>query len=178
MPAGPFERNSRALAGLAGYSRDCLQALRNATGLRYDNLGARHPAVRHQPGGFRGACASRRVDARLRRHPRGQDRCRVHPRSSPHSANSKEPVLGGMYESRDESGDAYKFTGELARLAQGQGVQFRSMAKVEGHRVGGRPCGFGPRRRERVEADAYVVSLGSYSPLLLRPLGSASRSIR
>jgi D-amino-acid dehydrogenase len=35
---GRFERNTRALAGLAQYSRDCLRALREKTGLRYDEL--------------------------------------------------------------------------------------------------------------------------------------------
>jgi len=33
---GRFERSSRALAALAGYSRDCLQALRRDTGIQYD----------------------------------------------------------------------------------------------------------------------------------------------
>src|SRR4029078_3963619 len=37
LPA-PFERNCRALAGLAQYSRDCLRELRETSGLRYDHL--------------------------------------------------------------------------------------------------------------------------------------------
>ncbi len=35
---GRFERNCRVLAGLAGFSRQCLRALREQTGLRYDSL--------------------------------------------------------------------------------------------------------------------------------------------
>src|SRR5688572_3932975 len=33
---GRFERNCRALAGLAAYSQDCLRALRDSTGIQYD----------------------------------------------------------------------------------------------------------------------------------------------
>ena len=35
---GRFERNCRALAGLAAYSRDCLRELRTSAGLQYDQL--------------------------------------------------------------------------------------------------------------------------------------------
>jgi len=89
----------------------------------------------------------------------------------PALAHSGEPVLGGVFEPRDESGDAYKFTAGLARLAQTKGVRFRTAANVAAIEASGGRVAAVRLGNERVEADAYVVSAGSYSPLLLRPLG-------
>jgi D-amino-acid dehydrogenase len=70
----------------------------------------------------------------------------------------------------DESGDAHQFTQRLAALAAARGVRFlqknvlgllKAGARIDGIHVEG----------EMLKADAYVVSLGAYSPLLTRPLG-------
>jgi D-amino-acid dehydrogenase len=75
----------------------------------------------------------------------------------------------------DESGDAHRFTQGLAALAAARGVQFRFNAGVQRlHRTGDQVDGVDclvDGRIERLKADAYVVALGSYSPLLLRQLG-------
>jgi len=74
-----------------------------------------------------------------------------------------------VYHRGDESGDAFKFTTALARLARDKGVTFQTSTTignliVTGERVMGlEGC--------NLQGDAYVVSLGSYSPLLLAPLG-------
>ena len=68
----------------------------------------------------------------------------------------------------DETGDCRLFTHELTQLAERQGVQFRfgeviqSLQHASG-RITGVQCASG-----LLQADAYVVALGSYSPLLLR----------
>ena len=90
----------------------------------------------------------------------------------PALADRAEHIAGGVHAPADESGDAHKFTQELARLAAARGVQFRygsSVTRIEtgGGRVARVRLGTG----EAFEADAYVVALGSYSPLLLRPIG-------
>jgi len=83
-----------------------------------------------------------------------------------------EPVVGGVWAAADESGDAHQFTQELARLCAGRGVQFRYGRRIEAIETGGgRVLGVRLDAGETVAADAYVVALGSYSPLLLRPLG-------
>jgi D-amino-acid dehydrogenase len=89
----------------------------------------------------------------------------------PALAGARGLLVGGDYTPSDESGDAHKFTRVLAGYAQAYGVDFRYGECIEriemaggqltGVRVGG----------ETLIADAYVVALGSYSPLLLRPLG-------
>lgn len=81
-------------------------------------------------------------------------------------------IAGGVHAPADESGDAHKFTQALARLAAARGVQFRygsSVTRIE--TGGGRVARVHLDTGEAFEADAYVVALGSYSPLLLRPIG-------
>jgi D-amino-acid dehydrogenase len=71
----------------------------------------------------------------------------------------------------DETGDCFKFTNALAAMASALGVKHEygttiSRISTIGGRVDGVLTSSG-----RFEADAYVVALGSFSPLLLRPLG-------
>ena len=76
----------------------------------------------------------------------------------------------------DESGDAHRFTQELARLSAAQGVRFlygRSLKRlaVEGGRIASAVLADAHGGDDRISADAYVVALGSYSAPALRPLG-------
>lgn len=80
-------------------------------------------------------------------------------------------LVGGIYSPDDESGDAYKFTRALAEICKSLGTTFRFATQVHGlaveaGRIAGVETGAG-----RLEADAYVVCAGSYSPLLLKPIG-------
>lgn len=91
----------------------------------------------------------------------------------------KEPCLsdvidryvGAVFFSDDESGDAYKFTTEIARLAAELGAQFLmntnilKIAKGSSSRISHISTSKGD-----VSADVYVLSLGSYSPTIARPL--------
>ena len=86
--------------------------------------------------------------------------------------DSRDRVLGGVYNPSDESGDAHRFTAELARHAAAKGVVFRFATSIQAiEATGGQVSAVRLQNGETVAADAYVVSLGSYSPLLLAPLG-------
>jgi D-amino-acid dehydrogenase len=90
----------------------------------------------------------------------------------PALAYSEDRVVGGAYAPQDESGDAYRFTRQLAAHAAKKGVAFRYGVAIEALEPAGEfIAAVRARDGERFAADAYVVSLGSYSPLLLRPLG-------
>ncbi len=168
---GRFERHSRVLARLARYSRERLRALRAELGLRYDHLerGILHFATseRDFEAMAREAQASR--EPGVRREIKTAGECL---RLEPALEHSTVRVAGGVYDPDDESGDAYRFTRELARVAASHGVVFRFGASVDAIEVTGDTV-TAIRRRDggRERADAYVVALGSFSPLLLAPLG-------
>jgi D-amino-acid dehydrogenase len=83
----------------------------------------------------------------------------------------RQKFVGGMRLPGDETGDCFLFTQRLAQLAEGMGVQFRYGVKIQGvEQAGGDITGV---RTDAglIQADRYLVALGSYSPLLLQPLG-------
>jgi D-amino-acid dehydrogenase len=71
----------------------------------------------------------------------------------------------------DETGDCFKFSERLAALAAERGVAFRFATAIHaiarsGERIEGVATAAGT-----LAADAYVVALGSHSPLQLAPIG-------
>jgi D-amino-acid dehydrogenase len=168
---GRFERHARALAGLAIYSRDCLRALRESTGIRYDHLarGILHFANKQRDFDAMARHAELMHSLGIERRVKSAAECLE---IEPALKLSEDPIVGGVYTPHDESGDAHRFTDELARLAQARGVAFRFGVGVEQIEASaGQVSALRLAGGERIEADAYVVSLGSYSPLLLKPLG-------
>ena len=171
---GRFQQGSRALAGLAAYSRECLQALRKETGIHYDEETRGILQFATSPAdleGLRSHAEAMRAFG-VSREVKSAKECVA---LEPALAHSHQPVLGGVYEPRDESGDAFKFTARLAQLAAQKGVKFRPGLSVDAIEATGDAVDAvrarGSQVGERIQADAYLVSLGSYSPLLLRPLG-------
>ena len=167
---GRFERNCRALAGLAAYSRECLIRLRETTAIRYDQLarGILHFATGEAEfdGLARHAEAMRKLG--LPQEVKSAAECLA---LEPALQFSEARVAGGVYAPLDESGDAHKFTVELARLAAGKGVRFVYGANVQRLVRGHRRIEAIETDRGEMRADAYVVAMGSYSPLLLRAAG-------
>lgn len=167
---GRFERNCRELAGLAAYSRDRLRALRAATGIAYDHLarGILHFATgaRDFEALARSAEAARALG--VERQVKSAPECLA---LEPALKDSEDPIVGGVYTPGDESGDARQFTEALARLAAGRGVAFRFEARIQAIESSGAEVSGVRVGEELLSADAYVVCLGSYSPLMLRRLG-------
>lgn len=169
---GRFERHTRQLAGLARYSRESLVALRQETGIAYDHLGKGILHFCTDSADFEALAAHAGEMARLGivREVKSAAECVA---IEPALHASQDPVVGGAYAPQDESGDAHAFTVKLAALAEARGVRFLRRAtiealEVEGGRAVGARLGSG-----RLGADAFVMSLGSYSPRLLRPHGIA-----
>ena len=85
-------------------------------------------------------------------------------------------LAGGIFAPQDASGDALLFTERLAALCAQRGVRLRFGETIEGFEVErGRVvrvrAASAERGLTRMEADAYVVAMGSYSAPLVRPLG-------
>ncbi len=164
-------RNTLRCLALATYSRECLKALRSETGIRYDERtrGILTFFTDAQDYAHEAKAAARMRDLGCDREERSVDACVA---IEPALAACRDRLVGGIYSASDESGDAHRFTQELARMAQARGVAFRWNTAVEalvaeGDAVRGVRCAGG----DVLAADAYVVALGSESPRLLRPVG-------
>jgi D-amino-acid dehydrogenase len=88
----------------------------------------------------------------------------------------RDKLAGATYTSQDESGDANRFARELVEHCQADGVQFLMSHTVTALRAAGGKLEHveatdSEGRFQFLRADAYVVAMGSWSPLYLRPLG-------
>jgi len=167
--------NIEQIVRLGTYSRDTLQQLRADTGIQYAQ---RTQGILHfytNAREFEGAVGPTQLMQSL-----GCDRRII----SADEAVKLEPALrhirpqlaGATFTAEDESGDANRFTRELAALCEARGVKFLMGHHITALReVGGdidhvevtSPSG----SFERLRADRYVLALGSFSPLLTQSLG-------
>jgi len=89
----------------------------------------------------------------------------------PGLAHARPKFAGALHGTSDEVGDARRFTEALAESCKARGVTFRLSTTidgldVQGDRVTALKTSGGP-----IKADAFVLSAGSYSPLLARDAG-------
>ena len=167
--------NIGEIVKLSLYSRTSLQELRVATGIEYDQLllGILHYYTDRRE--FDRAVASASL---MRRYGLDRDVKTIAEAVAiePALAAAREKIVGATYTSSDESGDAHLFTVRLARMAEEKGARFLYGREVRGIQVTeGQVSGIAVRHRRDIEevmtADVYVVALGSYSPLVTRPIG-------
>ena len=166
--------NIRDILALAIYSRDKLGDLRRETGIEYEHLERGILHVYTDEKEFAGAieaakvmrefgCDRRAVDA---------DECVA---IEPALQAVRPQLVGGDFTKEDESGDAFLFTQRLAEICIRNGVVFRYGVSVDQLQQGtqgvDRVLLRSGNEVETLTADAIVVACGSYSPLLLRPLG-------
>jgi len=168
---GRFERNARQLAGLARYSRDYLAALRAATGIEYERVarGILHFCTEQSEFEALAGQAARMRDLGSEREIKSAAQCHD---LEPTLRQSRARIVGGVYSPQDESGDAYVFTSRLAQLVQQKGVRFVRESSVDALEIEGeRVSAIRMAGGDRLQADAFVVAMGSYSARLLAPLG-------
>ena len=165
-----FRQNAVANLRIALLSLQSLQEIRAETGVQYDCGTKGVLKIYRDPRSLDGADAG---SAMLSRHGL------IYRRVSPAECAEIEPALrrtantlaGGLYFERDEVGDPNKFhTGVAAWLAE-RGVEYRFNTTVrklvrDGDRVAAVDTSGG-----NVQSDNIVVAMGSFTPLLLRPLG-------
>lgn len=173
---GRTRRNTEAIVQLALYSRDRLRELRKATGIEYDFAGK---GILHLFFGEREFGQAEGRSAQL--HDFGMRAEVLDARAcvalEPALAHCRE-LAGGLYAPEDESGDAMKFTQRLAQLCLQAGVSFRYGLAIESlearkGRVTAIHALSTDGTRERIDGEAFVIALGSYSAMLVRPLGES-----
>jgi D-amino-acid dehydrogenase len=163
--------NVAAIVRLGLASRAALQALRRDQAIDYDHLerGILHFYTDRRE--FERALpqAALMREYGCDRVPKTAAECIA---IEPALAGARLPVVGGTYTAGDESGDARRFTEALAQRAARRGVRFRYGETVAAlARDRDRLAGVRLASGELVEADITVLAVGSYSPLLLKPLG-------
>ena len=165
-----YARNKARMVRVAEYSRDQMIALRQKTGIAYAGRQQGTLQLFRTQKQMDGSAADMAVLDGIGVPYELLDRAGC-VRAEPGLGRARADFVGGLRLPNDETGDCHLFTTRLAALAAAAGVTFRFGVKIDGlTAAGGRITGV--RTAEGVlEADRYVVALGSYSPLLVRPLG-------
>lgn len=82
-----------------------------------------------------------------------------------------DKIVGGLLLENDETGDCYKFSQELTKLAMQQGVKFLFDTDIYKLNVTGGSIVSVSTSQGELSADKYVVALGSYSAGILKNVG-------
>jgi D-amino-acid dehydrogenase len=168
--AARYEINKSRMVRMAEYSRDCLRELRESTALRYDERMQGTLQLFRTQAQLDGTGADVAILKRYGVPFEVLDRSGCM-RQEPALAQVEEKFVGGLLLPGDETGDCFQFTQRLAALAAARGVEFRHGTTIKGllrrdARIEGVVTDGGTLR-----ADAYLVALGSWSPLLLAGIG-------
>jgi D-amino-acid dehydrogenase len=165
-----YELNKSRMVRLAEYSRDCMVALRATTGIQYDER-------------MRGTLQLFRTQQQL--DGTASDTAILDSYGVPYEVLSRagciqhEPALarvrdkfvGGLRLPGDETGDCFKFTQRIAEMAVARGANLRFGVSIQALLTDGKRLTGVVTDQGRLQADAYLLALGSHSPKLLSPLG-------
>jgi D-amino-acid dehydrogenase len=168
--AEAYAVNKSRMVRLAEYSRDCLIALRAETGIAYDE---RTQGTLQLFRSDKQVAAAEKDIAVLKAdgvpfEVLDADQCVA---AEPGLAASRGKIAGGLRLPGDETGDCFKFTQGLSKMAEALGVTFRygvGIDRLEAER--GRIVAV-QTSEGRVTADSFVLALGSYSPMLVSEFG-------
>jgi len=167
--AGRYAINKARMVRMSDYSRDCINALRQQTGIDYEgrqlgttqlfrtqqqlDAAAQDIAVLAQYGVPYQVLDSQGIVA-----------------AEPALAAVADKLVGALRLPEDQTGDCQLFTARLAEMAAAAGVQFRYNQHIQALEFSGDRITGVRINGKRETADQYVVALGSYSPQLVRPL--------
>lgn len=162
--------NKERMVRVAEYSRDCLQQLRQDTGISYENRSQGTLQV------FRKAAQLDAVQQDIKvLQDSGVpfkliDNSKALADIEPALANATDNLVGGLHLPHDETGDCFLFCQALAQQAKALGVKFLYNQTIEKLVVDAGAIKGVMVNGELLTADQYVLALGSYSRALLQPL--------
>jgi D-amino-acid dehydrogenase len=168
--AARYERNKGRMVPLAEYSRDRLRELRADRGIAYDERSQGTLQLFRTQKMLDGTAKDVAI---LEKFGVPYELLDVEGciRVEPALGLVREKIAGGLRLPGDETGDCFKFTQALAAVCRQQGVEFRNGTRIDGILTeAGKVTGVATDRGT-VTGDAYVMALGSFSPLLLRRIG-------
>lgn len=162
--------NKERMTRMSEYSRHCFQQLRQETNIQYEQ---------RQLGTIQLFRSQKQFDATAK------DTKMLEKMGIPYQILDKQGILtyepglsdnihefvGAVRLPNDETGDCYLFCQNLTDIATHLGVNFRFNQQVNGFEYQNDQIKGVWINNELETADAYVVSLGSYCPELLKPIG-------
>lgn len=165
-----FLENMERAIRPALYSRRLLGELRRETGLEYRESTAGILKIYRSERAFEDGL--RALDAA---RPWGLEQTVLTPEActalEPALARVEGALAGAIHAPGDESGDAYRFTAGLARLARDRGVRFHFGTRIQRlEKTRGRIARV-HTDQGAFEADIYVLALGVGSPRVARTVG-------
>ena len=168
--ASAYAVNKSRMVRLAEYSRDCLIDLRAETGISYDE---RTQGTLQLFRTEKQVAAAEKDIAVLRAdgvpfEVLDAEACVA---AEPGLAAAKAKIAGGLRLPGDETGDCFKFTQSLADMAKALGVTFRHEVSIDRLEAEAGRISAVHTSEGRITADAFVVALGSYSPMLVSEFG-------
>ncbi|MBB4397874.1 D-amino acid dehydrogenase [Bradyrhizobium sp. ERR14] len=162
--------NKSRMIPIAEYSRDSLRDLRRDIGIQYDERSQGTLQLFRYQAQLDGTAEDIAV---LKQYGvpfevLSREGCIA---VEPALAGVKQKFVGGLRLPQDETGDCHMFTQALAKHAEALGVRFMFNTSIDrivtdGARVSGVATSAG-----MLQADAYVLALGSWSSRLVAPLG-------
>lgn len=171
--------NIRQIVAIAEYSRQTLQSVRAEIAVDYDCLtrGILHFYTNQKEFDSSLASANTMRELGCPRDPMTADDA---VKLEPALAHIRNRIVGADFTATDESGDIYKFTTALTRRAEERGVQFQFNTTVT--RLIREGAGSAARitaveiidaagHHQTLQADAFVMAMGSFSTPMLKPLG-------
>lgn len=168
--AARYAVNKERMVRLSEYSRDCLDELRAETGISYEARQLGTTQLFRTQAQLDSAAKDISVLEKSGVPYEVLDRAGI-ARVEPALAGVSHKLAGALRLPNDQTGDCQMFTTKLTEMARNLGVEFRFGQQIEGIEAEGTRIK-GVRINGRLEtADRYVLALGSYSPLLLKPLG-------
>jgi len=165
-----YRRNKALMMRISDYSALSLAALREETGIEYE--ARRRGTIQLFRSQSQMAAIAKDTDVLkadgVDFEILGANECVA---LEPGLAGMKNQIVGGLRTPKDETGDCAIFTRELARMAQEKGVKFQFDTNID-HLIVQGGCVSGVNTDKGMfKADGVLVALGSWSPLLVKPLG-------
>jgi D-amino-acid dehydrogenase len=158
-------RNTRIKHRLCAYSQEALQRVVADAGVEYDGTHVGILYLYRTEATLERGVANLRILAEAGQEMEVVDRNRV-AEIDPALGPTKDRIAGAVYCPTDESGDCAKFSRELAARCAERGARLLYDATIEGVDVVGDRITRVRTDHGDVLADVYVLSLGSFSPLL------------
>ncbi|MGB1090607.1 MAG: D-amino acid dehydrogenase [Oceanobacter sp.] len=165
-----YHRNKNRMLRLSEYSRLCMDRISSDLNLDFDhrNLGTIELFRDQEKMDSIGSDLESLHECGVEHQVIDKSVCILR---EPALANVADKFVGGLLFPNDGTGDCRKFTQGLAEACRVLGVEFLMNTRIEALNVTDQEITSVRTSEGDLEADAYVVCMGSYSPLLLKEHG-------